>query len=140
MNGFILLAARILLAALFIVSGVFKFVDIPGTTGYIAAYGLPMPMILAWLSGIFETVAGLAILVGFQTTLVSYALAAFCIVLAFIFHTSPINIPDFPEGANAMLTQFNQVMLLKNLAIAGGFLALAIAGPGAISIDGRRGK
>jgi putative oxidoreductase len=56
-----------------------------------------------------------------------------------MFHSSAITIPDFPEAANAMLTMFNQGMMAKNLTIAGGFLALAVAGAGAYSIDGRRG-
>jgi putative oxidoreductase len=140
MNNLLLLAARILLSAVFLGAGVDKFSNIAGTAGYIASVGLPAPTALAWLSGAFEVLAGLAILIGFQTKLASWALAAFCVVLALLFHTSPINIPDFPEGANAMLTQFNQIMLFKNLAIAGGFLALSIAGPGAWSVDGRRAK
>jgi putative oxidoreductase len=140
MNNLLLLVARILLSAVFIVSGLAKFADIPGTANYIAAVNLPMPTALAWVSAFFETLASLAILVGFQTRIASYLLALFCVALAVLFHTSPVNIPDFPEQANAMLTLDNQIMLLKNLAIAGGFLALSIAGAGAWSIDARRGK
>ncbi len=129
-----------LLAAIFIVTGALRFGDIPGTVGYIASAGLPMPEVLAWLSAIFELGAGLAILVGFLTLPAACLLALYCVVLAFLFHAGPISIPDFPDQANAMLTQFNQIMLMKNLAMAGGFLALAICGAGAWSIDGRRGK
>lgn len=31
------------------------------------------------------------------------------------------------------------IMFMKNLAIAGGFLALSVAGPGALSVDAKRG-
>jgi putative oxidoreductase len=140
MNNFVLLVARILLCAIFLVSGAFKFADIPGTAGYIATTGLPMQDVLAWLGAIFEVGGGLAILVGFQTRLVAYAMALFCVALAFLFHANPIAIDGFPDAANAMLTMDNQIMFLKNMAIAGGFLALAVAGAGAWSIDGRRGK
>lgn len=137
-NDVVLLIGRILLSAIFIMSGLFKFVDIAGTAGYIASVGLPAATVLAWLAAIFEVVVGLAILVGFQTTIAAWLLVAFCVFTAFMFHSGPINNPDFSEGANALLSMFNQIMLMKNLALAGGFLALAVAGPGALSVDAKR--
>ena len=124
-NNLALLVARILLALIFVLAGLNKFGNIAGTAGYISSVGLPMPTILAWLTAIFEVVAGLMIAAGFMTRLASYALAAFCIVSAVIFHN---NLGD--------QTQF--IMFVKNLAIAGGFLALSVAGPGGLSVEGRR--
>lgn len=137
-NDVILLIGRILLAIIFIMAGIGKFADIAGTAGYISSVGLPAGTILAWLAAIFETVAGIAILVGFQTRIVAWLLIVFCLLTGFMFHLGPINIPDFPEGANAMLSMFNQIMLMKNLAIAGGFMALVVSGPGALSVDAKR--
>lgn len=139
-NNFVLLVGRVLLAAIFIVSGLAKFGDIAGTAGYIASVGLPAAMPLAVLAAIFETLAGLAILAGFFTRHAAWLLAAFCVFTAFVFHGGAIAMPDFPDAANAMLTQFNQVMMMKNLTIAGGLLVLSIAGPGAWSLDARRGS
>lgn len=124
-NNTILLVARILLAFIFIMAGASKFGAIDGTAGYIASKGLPAPAILAWLAAIFELVAGLAILVGFQTRLTSYALALFCLFTGLVFHFDPSNQAEF-------------ISFMKNLAIAGGFMALAVSGPGAISVDARR--
>jgi putative oxidoreductase len=137
-NNLVLLIARILLSAIFIVAGATKFPDIGQTAGMITQAGLPAAVPLAYLAAIFEVVAGLAILIGFQTRIAAYVLALFCIFTAFVFHSGPIAIPDFPEGANQLLSVFNQIMMMKNLAIAGGFLALAVAGAGAWSVDGRR--
>ncbi|WP_037391832.1 DoxX family protein, partial [Sinorhizobium fredii] len=92
------------------------------------------------LAGLFELVAGLAVLVGFQTRIASYLLAAFCLVTAFVFHSGPINIPDFPEAANGLLSVFNQIMMMKNITIAGAFLVLGSFGPGALSLDARLGR
>jgi len=75
----------------------------------------------------FEVVAGIAILIGFQTRLVSYALAAFCIVSAAIFHN---NLGD----------QTQSILFMTNLAMAGGYLALSVAGAGTISVDARRAQ
>ena len=134
----VVLVGRILLSAMFILAGYPKLLDPSGTAGMIAGARLPAATTLAYLAGLFELVAGLFILVGFQTKIAAYLLAAFSIFTALVFHGSPINVPDFPEGANMMLSVFNGLMMMKNLTIAGGFLVRAAFGPGAISIDARR--
>lgn len=125
-NATTLLIARILLAAIFILAGLNKLTGIEGTAGYIASVGLPAPALLAWGAAIFEIVAGIAILVGFFTKLNAYALAAFCIASGLIFHN---NFGD----------QIQFILFMKNLAMAGGFLALSVSGPGALSVDAKRG-
>ncbi|SOC44098.1 putative oxidoreductase [Rhizobium subbaraonis] len=138
-QNLVVLVGRILLASMFILAGYPKLLDPSGTAGMIAGAGLPAATALAYIAGLFELVAGLFILVGFQTKITALLLAAFCVFTALVFHSGPINVPDFPEGANGLLTMFNGLMMMKNLTIAGGFLVLAAFGPGAISIDARRG-
>lgn len=137
-NAIITLLGRILLAAVFIPAGLQKLGGIDATVGMIQGSGLPAATALAYFAAIFEVVAGILVLVGFQTKWASLALAAFCVFTAFVFHSGPINVPDFPEGANGMLTMFNGIMMFKNLGLAGGFLVLAGQGPGALSIDAKR--
>jgi len=134
----VILIGRILLALMFLTSGFPKLVDPAGTAGMIAGAGLPAATALAYLAGIFELVTGLFILVGFQTRITAYLLAVFCVFTALVFHSGAINVPDFPEGANGLLTVFNGLMMWKNITIAGGFLILAAFGPGLISVDARR--
>ncbi|MDX8433376.1 MULTISPECIES: DoxX family protein [Mesorhizobium] len=126
----LLLLSRLLLAALFIPSGFQALTNISGTTSYFAGLGLPLPALAAWGTGLFELIAGALILVGFQTRIVALLLAAFCIVAGFIGHYGQ-------GGDDAMLAFLHQQMLMKDIAIAGGFLALAMAGAGAWSVDGR---
>ncbi|ADV13757.1 DoxX family protein [Mesorhizobium sp. M7A.F.Ca.CA.001.09.2.1] len=126
----LLLLSRLLLAALFVPSGFHALSDIAGTTGYFAGLGLPLPTLAAWGTGLFELIAGLLILVGFQTRIIALLLAAFCIVAGFIGHYGQ-------GGGDAMLAFLHQQMLMKDIAISGGFVALAMAGAGAWSIDGR---
>ncbi|HTV67733.1 MAG TPA: DoxX family protein [Rhizobiaceae bacterium] len=126
MNSATLLVARILLSVMFIMAGLQKFGDIAGTAGYIGSVGLPAGSLLAVLSGLLEVVAGVAVLVGFQTRIASYALAAFCLLTALLFHT---NFADMTQ----------MLFFMKNITIAGGFLALSVAGAGAYSVDARRG-
>ena len=126
----LLLLSRLLLVALFVPSGFQALTNISGTTDYFAGLGLPLPMLAAWGTGLFELIAGLLILVGFQTRIAALLLAAFCIAAGFIGH--------YGQGADdATLAFLHQQMLMKDIAIAGGFLALAMAGAGTWAIDGR---
>ena len=123
LNSFYSLGGRVLIALIFVLAGLNKIGAIEGTQGYMEAMGVPG--ILIYLTILFEVGAGLAIMIGYQTRIVALALAAFCLVTAFIFHN---NLGD--------QTQF--VMFMKNFAIAGGFLFLARDGAGQLSLDNRR--
>ncbi|KEY59915.1 DoxX family protein [Serratia sp. DD3] len=116
-----LLVARILMPILFIVAGYGKMGDAyAGTQAYMQAMGVPG--FLLPLTILLELGGGLAILFGFLTRTVALFTAGFTILSAFIFHS------QFSEGVH-------QLMFMKNLNIAGGFIVLAIAGPGSFSID-----
>jgi putative oxidoreductase len=124
MNSGIILLARVLLAILFIVAGFGKLTGgAAGLSGMLGGMGFPAPMLVAYLVGIIEFVGGLAILVGFVTRPVAYVLALFTVGTILIAHM----------GAD----QSTQAM--KNLAIVGGFLLLAVTGAGAYSVDAKRG-
>ena len=131
-SAVIVLVGRILPAVLFILAGFGKFTDIAGTAGYFSSLNLPMPTAVAWLNAVFETVAGLCILVGFQTRIAAYLLAAFSIVAGYLGHYGQ-------GGEDAVLVTMHSQAFMKDLAIAGGFLVLAIHGAGSLSLDARRG-
>lgn len=137
-NNVLILVARILLSFIFIYSGFGKLTDPAGTAGMIAGAGLPAATALAYLAGLFELVAGLAVLVGFQTRIAGWALALFCVFTGLVFHSGTINVPDFPAAANGWLSTLNQIMMVKNITLAGAYLLLATVGAGSISVDGRR--
>lgn len=136
----LLLVGRVLLSGMFILAGFQKFADPASTAGMITGAGLPAATLLTYLAGVFEVVTGLAVLTGFQTRIASILLALFSVFTALVFHSGTIAIPGFPDAANGLLTVFNSLMMMKNLTIAGGFLALAAVGAGAFSIDARRGS
>lgn len=118
-----LLLARILLGLLFLMAGWGKLADVQGFAGYMASGGVPA--FLAWPVVLFELLGGLALILGLLTRPVALALGLFSVVAAVLYHS-----PADP----AQMTNF-----LKNLALTGGYLALAIAGPGAWSIDRKLG-
>lgn len=120
-----LLAARILLVILFFVSGLGMLTSPGGTAGYFGSLGIPLPGLVVWLVIALKIIGGLAVLLGIQTRYAAWALAAFCIAAPLFGHNN--------FGDQAEMTQF-----LKDLALAGGFLALSVSGPGRLSLSGAR--
>jgi len=115
-------AGRLLIAAIFLLSGFSKISGYDATQGYMVAMGVPgalLPLVI-----VFEIAGALAVIIGWQTRLFAFLLAGFSLVSAAVFHG---NLGD--------QTQF--IMFMKNVAIAGGFMFLVANGPGALSLDNR---
>ena len=120
-----LLVARILLSAMFILAGIGKLGDVQGFAGYVASGGLPG--FLAWPVIVLEILGGLALLVGFQTQLAALALGLFSVATGVLYHFVPAD-------------QMQMTIFMKNLALAGGYLALALVGAGQWSADAALGR
>jgi putative oxidoreductase len=119
------LAGRILLAILFLLSGIGKVGAYSATAAFMSASGVPgalLPLVIATEIG-----GALAIVAGWNTRLVAFLLAGFCLLSALAFHR---NFAD----------QAQMVNFLKNVSIAGGFLLLVAYGPGPLSIDRRSSR
>jgi putative oxidoreductase len=123
------LVARLLLALMFVLAGFSKLGSIAGTAGYIASQGLPMPQLLAVGSGAFEIVAGLMLAIGWQARWAALALALFTLLASVIFHAF------WSMPAEQQMMQ--QLMFMKNLAVAGGLFFVAAMGSGPASLDAR---
>ncbi|MFM5812676.1 DoxX family protein [Aeromonas veronii] len=125
MKDVALLAGRVLLALMFVMAGWSKIGGYAGTQGYMEAMGVPgfiLPLVI-----LLELGGGLAVVLGLFTRSLSVLLAGFTLMAAFIFHYQPAE-------------QMQMLMFMKNVSVAGGFLALAAAGAGAFSVDARLGK
>ena len=124
------LIGRILIALLFVPSGIGKISGFSGTVAYIGSAGLPMPSVLAALTIAVEVVVGLALLVGYKTRWAALILALLTLMAAVIFH----NFWAAPADQQMM----QSLNFYKNLAIAGGLLFIAVHGAGPLSIDNRQ--
>ncbi|AYK16699.1 DoxX family protein [Aeromonas veronii] len=125
MKDVALLAGRVLLALMFVMAGWSKIGGYAGTQGYMEAMGVPgfmLPLVI-----LLELGGGLAVVLGLFTRSLSVLLAGFTLMAAFIFHYQPAE-------------QMQMLMFMKNVSVAGGFLALVAAGAGAFSVDARLGK
>lgn len=98
---------RLLIAVMFVVSGLQKIAD-PGPTAQMLA-GTNLPASLALPTGVFELVAGILLAIGLMTRLVAIVLFVFVGLTIFFFH-------------NAFADPLQGTLALKNLAIMGGLL------------------
>ena len=118
---------RVLLAVLFVMSGISKLTDPAGTIGYIQSAGLPLPNIAYGIALTVELLGGILLIVGYRTRLVALILAVFTVAAAIGFHA------HFAD-------QNQMIHFMKNIAITGGLLQIVAFGAGAFSLDSRLGK
>ncbi len=120
------LIGRLLIAALFVISGIWKITHFPVTIAYFTRIGLPLPEAMAVLATAIEIGGGIVLAAGWRALWVASLLALFVLAATALGHR-------FWEADPAQF--FNQLNhFLKNLAIGGGLLLLAI-GPGRRSVD-----
>ena len=120
---YLITIGRVLMAVIFIQAGVSKIFGYAGAQGYMEAAGVPgalLPLVI-----LLEAGGGLALLLGLFTRWLALAFAGFCVLAALLFHLHPDD-------------QMQMISFMKNITIAGGFLVLAGAGPGALALDNRR--
>lgn len=116
---------RVLLVALFAISGFGKIAAHDATAGYMTAMGVPaiaLPLVIG-----LELLGSIAIVLGWHTRVVAFLLAGFTLLTGIAFHA---NFAD----------QVQTIMFLKNVSIAGAFLMLVANGAGAFSLDARAAK
>lgn len=116
------LAGRVLIAAIFVIAGWSKIGGYAATQAYMESTGVPgalLPLVIA-----LELGGGLAIVLGLFTRPIALLLAGFSLASAVLFHGTPDQ----------------QIMLLKNVSMAGGFLFLVANGAGRFSLDALRGR
>ena len=125
MERYAVLLSRILLAHIFVIAGIGKIGNYAGTQGYMESMGVSgslLPLVI-----LLELGGGLALILGWKTRWAALALGGFSILAGAIFHH---NFAD----------QMQMIMFMKDLAIAGGMLLLAVHGAGELSVDYKLSK
>ena len=123
------LAGRLVLAAIFVMSALGKIGNWEGTTGYMAAKGMPFMSLFLLGAIALEVLGGASIVLGFKARLGALLLIVFLIPATLIFHNF------WAFGGQQMQQQM--VHFLKNLSILGGLLFVATHGAGPFSLDSR---
>jgi len=123
----LLLLGRILIAAIFVQSGLGKLMNLGGFAGTLAVGGVPLASVLAPIGAVIEFAGGLAILFGVGTRYAALVLIAFIIVATSIAH----RFWEYP----APQQQAQMINFTKNVAIIGGFLFVFVTGGGHYTLD-----
>jgi putative oxidoreductase len=131
------LVGRILLALIFVLSGLNKIMNMSATAGYMTHAGISPSLVHPglYLSIAVELGCGLLVMVGLQARLAALVIFLWLIPVTLLIHVAGYYQAVQQHQAMAALTQ--QIMYLKNISMMGGLLLLAGRGPGRLSIDGR---
>ncbi len=121
------LLGRILIAAIYILSGFSKLTAPAATAGYIASAGLPLPYAGVAVAVLVELVGGILLVLGYQTRIVALIMAVFTVATAVFFHS---NFAD----------QNMFIHFFKNIAMTGGLLQVVAFGAGSLSLDAVLGR
>jgi putative oxidoreductase len=127
MNDELILAARLLLATLFLIFGWRKLRDFSGTVSQMVQLGVPTPVLVAGVATFMELPVAFAVAVGAFTRHSALLLFLYTLGTALIGHRYWTM-----TGADQVDSMDS---FYKNLSIMGGFLLLYITGAGKYSID-----
>ncbi|MGH1574601.1 DoxX family protein [Methylobacterium sp. P31] len=125
-----LLAARLLLAAALLPTGIGRALNVSGFALTLAGNGMPFPNAVATAAVIVQVFGPLALILGVLPRLTGLALAVFATITAFVLHAFWHFI-----GPAAVA---ERTLMLADLGLAGGFLMYTLTGPGALSWQGWR--
>jgi putative oxidoreductase len=122
-----LLIGRLCMCAIFIITGVWKFVNYNGVSEEMASKGMPWVPFFLILAAIIEIIGGLSLFLGYKTRFWAAILMVYLIPVTIIFH-------DFWNAPEVQ--RYTQVIeFLKNVTIIGGLWDVIGSGPGRLSLD-----
>jgi len=130
MNAHLSWISRLLLSAIFILSGFHKLTAFADTSGFLTSLGWPAPSLWVALAILFELLGGLALLLGFRVRWASVALILFTVLATVFVHGALLG-----HAADAMVKQDQMAHILKNIAIIGGLLKYYLDGAGRYALD-----
>lgn len=133
MTKFLSFLGRILLAQIFLVAILFQLAIIFNSPSgyenyqvYLGHFGLPG--VFAPIMILVQLLFGLSLLLGFKTKLSAYVLAVYAVFIAIF-----LKLPDPTPGSGLL-------GFMQYIALAGGYITLALHAPTAWSLDNLRKK
>jgi len=111
---------RLIFAGIFAMAAGFKLAGMQATADYIASAGFPIPLLLAWVAALFESLLVLAFLTGAFFSQAALLAAAYVLFLAFAFHG--------PARWAGNQSEFG--FFIDHFTFIAGLLFAAVNGPG----------
>jgi putative oxidoreductase len=123
----LVLVGRILLALIFIVSGLSKIPGWETTLQYMTQKGIPLAPFFLFSAVFIEVAAGFSLLLGFKARVAAVVLSFYMIVVTLTMHNFWVY--------QGMERQSQLINFMKNLAILGGLFQVVSVGAGRMSLD-----
>jgi len=123
MANFFDFIGRIFISSIFLFSGYNKIFNYGNTVEWMEGFNIPG--FLLWPTIVLEIILPILIIIGYRTQISALLLAMFCVATAVIFHL------DFAN-------QMQAIAFLKNFALAGGLLFIAVHGPKEWSVERKK--
>jgi len=119
--------ARILIAQIFLLSGISKIGGFAQTAAGMAQKGLPMAEVLLVATIVIEIGGALMIVLGWKARIGAAALFLWMIPVTLLYHNF--------WAMEGMQAYINQIMFQKNLAMMGAMLYIYVFGAGLYSME-----
>lgn len=124
-----MMTGRVLLALIFLASGLSKIPGWDATATYMASKGIPWVPVFLFPAIFIEVIGGLCLCFGFRARKVAAILLIYLIPVTLLMHNF--------WGYQGMERQTQLINFMKNLAIMGGLFGIVANGAGVMSIDYR---
>jgi putative oxidoreductase len=124
-----ILTGRILLAFIFLASGLSKIPGWDATANFMASKGFPWVPVFLFPAIFIEVIGGLCLCFGFRARVAAAVLLIYMIPVTLLFHNFWVE--------QGMERQTQLINFMKNLAIMGGLFGVVANGAGVMSIDYR---
>jgi putative oxidoreductase len=121
---------RLFFSLIFVSAGFHHFMR--QTIAYAAAKGVPAASVAVPAAGVLALAGGFSILLGYRAKIGAWLIVLFLLGITPVMH-------NFWAVADPMMHQTQFIMFMKNLSMMGGALLITQFGPGAWSLDSRRG-
>ena len=118
---------RLLIVYIFATSGIAKVFSWQANVQYVSTRHLPMVPLFLAIAAMIEIGGSICLVTGFRAREAAMIMFLYMIPLTLLFHNY--------WAASGMLAGAQETHFRKNLAIMGGLLMLAYAGPGRWSVD-----
>jgi putative oxidoreductase len=125
-RNLLILIARISLSAVYLYSGVDKFVCWNDGLKFCIEHKMPRPNVVLAITAIIHVVCGLMVLLGFFAREGAVILLLFTAVATYWVHN--------PIGRTGEDFRRETTISLEHLAIIGGLLLIAVTGPGTLAL------
>ncbi len=125
---YVVLAGRVLYAAIFLISAPGHFTG--KMIAFAASKGVPLAHLAVPLAGVISFLGGLSILTGYRARLGAWLIVVFLVPVTIMIH-------NFWAISDPVQAGIQYVNFMKNLSMLGAALMIAHFGSGPLSIEGR---